>query len=223
MNWGYVTGYFDGEGTVGLYRKSATRNGMSVSLSWCNTHRESLEALQAFIECGVIRERRHVPRTKPFYALYVERRADLMRIIPLMLPHSIIKAEKLSALLAYITTSMRDAAPGYGSLRKVGPIEIRRLYWEECLTAEKIGAQYGVTGNAVKNYMHRHGIPLRDRVAAGALIHWSSEAVAKQSERVRARRLAQWQDPEYRARMTAAIRAGQTKRIAALKAGRAST
>jgi intein-encoded DNA endonuclease-like protein len=49
IDWGYVGGYFDGEGCVFV------RRGGYVSLIWTNTHLQSLEALQGFLGCGYVK------------------------------------------------------------------------------------------------------------------------------------------------------------------------
>jgi hypothetical protein len=221
MDWGYVTGYFDGEGTVWIGKPKA-RKTTRCSLSWANSHKESLDAIQAFIGCGSVKphgNKTRSPHHKPMYDLTVTRRVDMIRVAEAMLPYSIIKKEQLVIALDHFSR-MSDRTPSWGRLAQAGPEEVRRLYWDEELNLEDIGKIYGVTFKSVFNYMRRHEIPHRTRSEAMALAKWDSPAMKQRSESLRQRRISDWQDPAYRERMVAAIRAGQAKRIASLQAHR---
>lgn len=221
MDWGYVAGYFDGEGTAFVGRIEGSRPNRC-SLSWANTHRESLEAIQVFIGCGSVRAHGGNSKPshyKPSYSLLVSRRLDMMRVANAMLPHVIIKRDKLIELLARIE-KRKDQSITWGNLVRAGTEEIRRLYWDEGLNLYEIGERFGVSWSGVKLYMRRHDIPQRTRSEAIRRAKRDSAAWAARSAKIRATRLANWQDPEYRTRMIATTKAAQAKRVAARQASR---
>lgn len=211
MDWGYVAGYFDGEGCVEYYKPgNAKSKKKRCAITFHNTNRASLEAIQEFIECGNLRERKRAKLgTKSMYQLSIERRVHLVRVIPKMLEHSIIKREILAALLEQVSLR-RDESPGFGNLAAAGPDEIRRLYWNDRLSMAKIAKKYGVTWGAVKMFMRRHDIPTRTHAKAALLV----ERTEQQNKRLAETKRQQWQDPMFRQKMIAAIKAGQAKRLA---------
>lgn len=194
MDWGYVTGYFDGEGTAGVYGREK-RKGLRPELIWANTNLESLQAIQNFIGAGHIRDRcKQKLHYKQMYALVVSRKEDIARIIPLMLPHAIIKREALLNVQSQV--DYRIARYVQGGLKALGVEEVRRLYHDEGLSTIQIGAKVGVTYSAVKNFMKNNGIPRRTRKERGLVHAWSAESRRRASES----RKKLWTDPAYRSR-----------------------
>jgi len=216
MDWGYITGYFDGEGTVEFYRsRSKGAKAMRCALCWHNSDRESLEQIVAFMGCGKVRTRKRVGFYKVMYGLHVEKRTDLLRVLPFLIMHSIIKKSKLVKLQGWLQGEVRDRPEIWGSLAKLGTEEIRRLYWSEKKSQKEIGLMFGVTQTGVRNFMHRHGIPSRSLSASGLL---AKSKISQEAEDIRRKKIAdfrreQWTEPSYRSKMIKAIRAGQSKRL----------
>lgn len=212
MDWSYVAGYFDGEGNVYL-KKAGTRSSRGASLSWFNTHRESLEAIHEFIGAGVLKEQKMARlSTKQPYVIVVSQCEEVVRVASAMHPFSIVKRDQLPAAIeeARATTPMTKSS---GNLAAMGPEWVRARYWDEGLLQEEIGALVGVSRAAVKNYMQRQGIPARDASEVHRRIEANRppEAEAERRRKLSESRRALWQDPAYRERAVAAMRNGKPR------------
>ena len=214
MDWAYVAGYFDGEGHVAHHKHHKYGNSRACYLVWHNTHLASLEAIRDFIECGKIRGKKPNGNNKPLYGLFLGRRANLLRVIPLLLEHSIIKRDELEALLNWVESKLRKQSDHWGDLAEAGEEEIRRFYWDEKLSQSAIGKRFGVTQAAVKNFMKRHNIPRRTPKEGMAHMNRDPKKWDAFRERQRQRRKLDWQDPEYRKRQMASMRAGKKRQFA---------
>jgi hypothetical protein len=210
MNWGYVTGYFDGEGSVGIWQHG--KASVKCSLTWTNTNRESLEAMRLFIGCGTVRK-----GTAPIkethmqvYKLMVERRCDMLRVAQAMLDMSIIKRPLLIKMLERLA-DQKDESIGRGALGLCGVDGIRALYWDDKMSTLEIGAKLNVSYTAVKNFMRLNGIPLRTRKEGTAAMLANPEKRSKAFSQERNLKIAeskrlQWQDPIYRAKTMTAMK-----------------
>lgn len=164
MNWAYIAGYFDGEGNV-LRQRVAGKRKYAPALTWYNTHKESLEAMQTFMGCGRLRARkRSSTKHKVCYVLQITKAADLRRIIPLLLSHSIIKRELLLGVLED-TESMRQQSNSWGVLAAAGEDEIKRLY-DDGLSTIDIARHFSCSDSAVRLFMRRHGMSIRTQSEA---------------------------------------------------------
>lgn len=212
MDWGYVAGYFDGEGTVEFYdSKSKGAKCKKCGLAWFNTHQPSLLAIRRFIGAGQVRSLgvrgtgKNGPHKESFILL-VSRRQDTLRIGKAMLDHCIIKRPALVTMLEHLETKVSDAAPGWGSLALAGVDEVSRLYHDLGLSQTKIAERFGITQSAVKLYMQRHGIPARSRSDANRLIDRSTAAWQERNRKVSETKTAQWADPVWRERQMESMR-----------------
>lgn len=223
MNWGYVAGYFDGEGTVNFYPR---KQSASCALVWHNSNEPSLQAMQEFMGCGRVRLHTSRPNGyRPMYGLHIERRRDMLAVIPELLNFCIIKRDQLLALHEHLVTKVKDQPSGWGALAALGVDEVRRLYWEDRLSQREIGLRVGVTQGAVKQFMYRNGIPTRSPSDANRLAQLGRDPAVEAERRAKiseARRKS-WQDPAYREKTIAGIRAVQSQRIATRAANRAAT
>lgn len=164
MEWSYVAGYFDGEG-------SARFKATLVEISFANTHTGSLNAIKDFIGCGTIykhwSKERDFIRASKCYTLSISRHQDVLRVAKEMLPHSIIKAEKLAVLIQYIETKVWSNRSRAFILQHSNITKelLETLYWKEGKTFDEIGAIYGVKHSAVMYQFDKFGIPSRKRGA----------------------------------------------------------
>lgn len=159
---------------------------------------------------------------KSQYELVISRRSELLVAVSEMLPHSIIKREKLLEMQQALEQK-RDQSPGWGKLAAAGVDEIRRLYWEESQSFTTIAEQFNVTPRAVQAYMKRHGIERRSRgeaIAKAMATRRDSERWKERNRKLSERRRAMWQDPTYREAAIFKFRQMQPQRIATLKARR---
>ena len=166
MSWGYVSGYFDGEGHV-AFHLDKQRSRYTYRLCWYNTHAGSLEAIQKFIGAGRLRGTLRPGRTLPIFTLNVARRADLLRVGAEMLPHLIVKQAAVTELLAYVKIHVREQPDDFARLMAIGIDEITRLYHEEGLRPELIAARLNVRPGAIRHMLRRHGVALRAQSEAG--------------------------------------------------------
>ena len=114
MDWSYVAGYFDGEGTVRLNEVPSRPGYLLTGLSWANTHLESLEAIRDFISCGTIRPKARREHYRPGYELVVNRADDVLRVGEQMLPHLIIKRARLKEMLEFVHGHRKPQPKAWG-------------------------------------------------------------------------------------------------------------
>jgi predicted transcriptional regulator len=155
MTWDYVCGFFDGEGSAGVY-------GKSFRLAFHNTHRGSLDAMREFICCGKVRERKNVKGfgKKRMFVLAVERVDDLRAIIPHMIDRCIIKRDALIALLAHVKDK-QSRWQNRGKLAACGIEQVRSWHWIDGLSVHKIARYVGVTSVAVYRFMVKNNIAVK--------------------------------------------------------------
>lgn len=158
IDWGYVAGFFDGEGHV--------RWPSSIGLEFSNTNNVLLDRIQRFMMAGrIYMNRRRNPRSgKNAYVLVVQRIEELRRVVPEMVARTFIKRDALLGLLKGLEN--RKPRPGaYGRLEKIGKETIRSMYWKHGLNTRAIAGNVGVCQQSVSEYMRRHDIPRRPDAA----------------------------------------------------------
>lgn len=195
MRWAYVAGYFDGEGAVSFHQ--GKRRNRICAVTWCNSHLESLQLIQTFVGAGGIHKRAIKGlSTKHVYALRISKRSELLRIVPRMIPHLIIKRAQCEAMLNYVRESIADQPKGFGKAVAVETETLRRWYEDEGKSYASIGRMLGVTVAAVWRVIHQRGI--KPREAGGRFM----KGVPKSEEtrrRMKASRRRMWRDPTFRA------------------------
>jgi len=181
MDWSYIAGYFDGEGNVRFKAAPSRPEYKLIGLTWSNTHLGSLEAMQAFMECGTIGHRRVEQQYKQGHQLKVERVEDILRVGESMIPFLIVKHDEVVAMLAWAKNHRQPQSERWGILTRIGAEEIARLYHEEGLTQSQIGAKYGVSGGSVSSFFLRNNIKGRRRGpktgAYGILAQYGTEKI----------------------------------------------
>lgn len=163
MDWSYVAGYFDGEGSVKFSAAPSRPNYTLIGLTWGNTHLESLEAIHAFIGCGTWAHSKVYGGYKQMHQLKVERVEDILRVGTAMLPFLIIRRDTVGTMLTWAREHREPQHHNWGSLNDVGVVEMTRLYHEEGLTQAQIGEKFRVSAGAVSTFFLRHGIKGRRR------------------------------------------------------------
>jgi len=154
-----VAGFFDGEGTVGIYQVKNTRE---VRLQFANTHLATLEAIKSFMGCGFIMVNNRTVKATPrkiCYTLSVRRKADIVKVGEAMLPHLLIKADLMRIALEEARV-IRWPYNCRGKLEKLGVDEIRRM--SVSLSPSKIGLALAIAPSTVVAFMDRHKIPRLD-------------------------------------------------------------
>jgi hypothetical protein len=196
MDWSYIAGYFDGEGSVRFKAPPSRPNYVLTSLSWSNTHLESLEAIQAFIGCGHIQHKLlKYGYTKQGHQLIVNRSEDVLRVGDQMLPHLIIKRQQLQDMLDFVRAGRKPAPATWGVLTDAGAEEVGRLYWEEHMTQRQIARKFGCSDGAVATFFRRHNIrgrprgpvPQSETARRGGTTFWENKTAEERSAIMRER------------------------------------
>ena len=108
MDWAYVAGVFDGEGTlvVGRHTRKGNRGlAFRAHMAIADTHVPLLQAVKAFVGGGKI----IIQGRKGCYSLSFST-SEIRRILPQMLPHLIVKHEQAEVLLRFLGAQSGNAS-----------------------------------------------------------------------------------------------------------------
>ena len=98
IDWGYVAGFFDGEGNLHRDKFKST-----VHLRMDNTSKEVLEKIQIFTGYGQISNRgRQKPHHKDRFRLTVADHSKVLNMLEKMLPYLVVKKPKADQMICYI-------------------------------------------------------------------------------------------------------------------------
>jgi len=105
MDWSYITGFFDAEGSVWF-------KGKHNRIIIVNTNEFVLKEIQKFLNAGYIYRKiiNHFGK-KPIYTLYVYKKEDVIRIAKEFLKFSLIKRKRLIELLNYLKIYYEETEP----------------------------------------------------------------------------------------------------------------
>ncbi|MCJ7634145.1 hypothetical protein MUP77_17375 [Candidatus Bathyarchaeota archaeon] len=154
MDWCYIAGFFDGEGSVFFGYKYP--NGKTVRLQVVNTNLEVIEVIKNFIDCRTVRKSIREGNRKPIYECAITNHENCLRIAKQLLPYCIVKKEKLEALIKFIEGNSWVKKP-----LQIPKEKLQELYWEKQMTLEDIGKLYGYDLQAVQALMKHLGVPRR--------------------------------------------------------------
>lgn len=101
MDWSYVAGMIDGEGTIHIYRHAQKSKHVYVRVSIYNSHKGCLEEIQKFLADNDIiahlNDRHRNKKHKISYTLVVNQKDDVLKYLYNILPYCIIKKRKVRA------------------------------------------------------------------------------------------------------------------------------
>lgn len=203
MDWSYIAGYFDGEGHVSLHPMRRNRGDMQRSLTWYNTHLESLEAMKVFMGCGNILQSRGT--TKPKYTLCITRRQDMLRVLDKLIPLLIIKREAAEKLREFLQT-VKDGSPNFGNVAAVSTEQLIQWYHVEGKSYREIAAALNVNPSAIAQAFRIRKI--KARPAGGAFMRNTPKS-EETRRRMKESRRKMWDDPEFRAAQLANLAKGR--------------
>jgi hypothetical protein len=98
----YIAGFFDGEGSLGLYKKSS---GFAAKLSFTQRKPDTLVWLHGIFGGALVTVEGH-NASKPYYELRFERRGHILSVLRVILPYLRDKKEQADLLVNFITTDM---------------------------------------------------------------------------------------------------------------------
>lgn len=155
MNWDYVAGLFDGEGSAGIYQGTRGKYTYSMAnLSISNNHLKTLKIVQEFIGCGRIHGH------KKHYSLVIRNHHDVARVAGQLIPRCIIKQEKLKRVFAFVESKkwLND-----GPLSFVSNDQLYELYVNQGMTGVSIARKFGCSKSAVYKRLKRSIVTMSER------------------------------------------------------------
>jgi hypothetical protein len=155
MNWDYVAGFFDGEGSLTFIRK---RRGHALRWQVANTNHEVLTRMQSFLGCGHIYTKQVDARmTKPLYNLSVFKLRDVSEILKHLSNRCVVKQQVVRDTIRRMET---ESGKNH-RISLVKPEEAAILYEELGRRISAVAKHYGVSHGAMKRFMLKHNISLR--------------------------------------------------------------
>ena len=158
MNWDYVAGFFDGEGSV-LVRTAGRK---AVALSFANTNREVIEAIQEFLQ--VARVHTHRPNTtrKSYFELRPQDHRVCLQIARQLVPRCIVKRNDLLNLIRFVERNeWAKRGEDYRWHRELDQAKLQQLYLERRLSIYQIAEMHDCSFSAVRKRLIKFGIPIR--------------------------------------------------------------
>lgn len=108
LNWGYVAGFLDADGNIGLLWRR--KKIVEPYVRMVNTNKEALEKIRLFLGLGYItvncgNQKRL--KWRPTYVLSIQARKDVITLIKNCLPHLIIKKAQAEIMLRFCEIRIR--------------------------------------------------------------------------------------------------------------------
>jgi hypothetical protein len=160
MNWSYVAGFFDGEGTIGM-RTPSSRRPAYYEPSLCNTHKPTIDAISSFLEAESIRHRvfRRVhknPKHNDCYYLTIRDVRATEQFLKQIIPHLITKTVRAKAALAWAKKTKGLTLRPHAEIEKA-----IQMYLSSPVSLRDIFKTTGIPQTTISHYAKRHGIKLR--------------------------------------------------------------
>jgi len=150
MSFGYVAGFFDGEGSC----RPATEYNIAIS----NEVESVLEEIQSFLGYGHIYKR----KGEDMYDLKVYSHKDRLKFVESVLPFSIVKRAELLEAQQFIQNKDWDMdEKGGHKLAHVTDEELRGFYLNQKLSVRDLAAKYGVKYNPMYQHLKKIGVQFR--------------------------------------------------------------
>lgn len=137
MNWGYVTGFFDGEGSVYLMKRRYQKRAIRIDISQKDIR--PLLAIATFLKCKNINStiREHGKPTE-MKKLSIIRQKDAFNFLKKIKDIAIVKKEKIAEVINYV----ENYIPKYRTLTHKQENQIKRLWsfgWSYKEIVKKVG------------------------------------------------------------------------------------
>ncbi len=155
MNWDYVAGFFDGEGSVTIRRTKSSQ------IRFGNTNRCVLLAIRDFLGVGKISQW-DPPRGKRYYQLTLSNRLVSLWLAKNLIPRCIIKRRKLSQFVRFVErTHWKKTFRPYARPAHVTPEFLRRHYVRDRLSEREVAKLGRCDVATIHRRLHKFGIPIR--------------------------------------------------------------
>jgi len=105
----WLAGFIDGEGTIGLYKRK-NNDGLEPLLSIANTCFPALLHIHDKIQGGSIQKKSHKGVNEfQGYSYRLHQRRKLAALLPLLLPHLVIKQQNAEILIQFLSEDLNDS------------------------------------------------------------------------------------------------------------------
>jgi len=134
MNWDYIAGFFDGEGSI-----TNTRDRYRVTIS--QTNLQALEAIQKFAKVGfVIIVTKRQSHWKQSWVYYIAKQEDMLRFLKAIAPKLVVKKELVYHAIPVLEKKVQEQ-----KLRK------KKLCWriKKCKELRRNGFTYRAISKVV--------------------------------------------------------------------------
>jgi hypothetical protein len=160
MNWSYIAGFFDGEGTIGK-KNPSSRRPMFYEPSLCNTHAPTIEAIGAFLTAEGIGHRvfRRVhknPKHNDCYYLTIRDVRNTELFLRNVIPHLVTKSAKAKMALEWA-----EKTKGQVIRPQIEIENAIRMYLNSPVSLDYIFRTTGIPPTTISHYAKRNGIKLR--------------------------------------------------------------
>lgn len=152
IDWGYVAGYFDGEGTAHMRQKTPV-------LEWYNTNKESLDEMKKFLDVGRVVQKKVRDGYLPCFRLIVTKHENCLAVAKELVKVCIVKRPVLEEMIKTIE------GHSYQRWKKVEltPIELDHLYNGLGFSVRQIAEVSGHGKSTIESAMRRMGIKRRPK------------------------------------------------------------
>lgn len=110
MNGSWLAGFWDGEGTIAIYKEGAK---LKPSLSVGNTHKETVLAISEFLSSqGILNTTKSREATKnrqAFYEIKVRAKDSIIKLLNLIEPSLVTKTKQASLLRDFLNNRQKYA------------------------------------------------------------------------------------------------------------------
>ncbi len=148
MDWRYIAGFFDGEGTIAFHHR-----GYRVRITISQTNFEVLEQIRDFTKVGsVVEIRKRKKHWKDAWVYYISKQADIVKFLKGIEPNLVLKKELARKSIADLGIRLRERRRE--DQRLVWRIRRAKKLRSEGLTYRAIGSilsiDHGYTRKLVK-------------------------------------------------------------------------
>lgn len=105
MNWDYIAGFFDGEGSVTLYKETKNKWGRAVKINIEQKDTKSLKAIKKFLlENGLNKVGLYSRKTRTTSCIQIQNKFDIALFLENIIPLIIVKRKKSIKCLKFVTS-----------------------------------------------------------------------------------------------------------------------
>lgn len=158
MNWSYVAGFLDGEGSI--TSSASLRRPIHYRVSIVNTHEETIKQLISFLDSEDIKsltiiKRRRNPKHKPCYVVDVNKISEMIKFLERVEPYCITKKEALKKALEWARKTKGN------EMRDEGELERGLLLYRQGKSLSDVRKILNIPEATLWNYAKRKGVSLR--------------------------------------------------------------